>query len=164
MAERSDGESGSATGGSLALATLPGVRAPVIALAAAAALALGCGEKDEPAAEREPVTAATFVECFEKPGYEAKRPKPREESVLAFQARRSGYRVEPVNVTERGMLTPAAFLVFFTGPEEAKRAMEELKAMSYGEVPPVTRGPAVIGYGDRENRAAVEPAVNACVE
>lgn len=138
------------------------MRAPLLALAAAALLALGCGGDDEPA-EQKPATAATFVECFEKAGYEAKRPAPREESVLAFQARQNGYKVEPVNVTERGMLTPAAFLVFFESSEKAKEAMKELKATSYGEVPPAVRGPAVIGYGDRENRAAVGPPIDACI-
>lgn len=138
------------------------MRAPVLALGVAALLAAGCGGDEEPA-ERTPATAAGFLECFEKAGYEAKRPAPREESVLAFQARRGGYRVEPVNVTERGMLTPAAFLVFFESPARAKEAMEELGATSYGEVPPATRGPAVIGYGDKENRAAVGPSIDACV-
>jgi hypothetical protein len=143
---------------------LPGVRARLLALLFAAIAAGGCGGDDEPA-ERTPVTAATFVECFDKSGFEAKRPAPREESVLAFQARRNGYKVEPVNVTERGMpLSPAAFIVFFESPAKAAEAMEELKAISYGEVPPAVRGPAVIGYGDRENRRAVEPAIDACIE
>ena len=137
------------------------MRAPLTVLTAAALIAAGCGGDDP--SERKAVTAAAFVKCFEKEGYRAERPGPREESVLAFQARRSGYRVEPVNVTERGKFTPAAFLAFFRSPKEAKEAMKELEAMSYGEVPPVISGPVVIGYGDREDRAAVEPAVNACV-
>jgi hypothetical protein len=143
---------------------LPGVRARLLALGVAALAASGCGGDEEPA-ERTPVTAAGFVECFDKAGFEAKRPAAREESVLAFQARRNGYKVEPVNVIERGMtLAPAAFVVFFESPAKATEAMEELKAISYGEVPPVVRGPAVIGYGDRENRRAVEPAVDACID
>lgn len=139
------------------------MRAPVLALLATVVLGAGCGDgDDEP--ERPPVTAPGFLECFDKAGYEAKKPAAREESVLAFQARREGYRIEPVNVSERGMLTPAAFLVFFESGAKATEAMEELKATSYGEVPPVVRGPAAIGYGDRENRAALEPAIDACIE
>ncbi|HEX8645822.1 MAG TPA: hypothetical protein VF715_02900 [Thermoleophilaceae bacterium] len=139
------------------------MRAPVLVLAVAALVALGCGDDGDEPADRKPVTAAAFIECFGKAGFEAKRPAPREESVLAFQARREGYRVEPVNVYEGEMITPAAFLVFFESPEKAAEAMKELKATSYGEVAPAVRGPAVIGYGDRENRAAVGPAIDGCV-
>lgn len=142
------------------------MRARLLAIGLAALAAAGCGgdEKEEPA-ERTPATAAGFVECFDKAGFEAKRPAPREESILAFQARREGYKVEPVNVIEGKMsLSPAAFIVFFESPVKASEAMEKLKAMSYGEVPPVVRGPAVIGYGDEENRRAVEPAIDACIE
>ena len=135
----------------------------MLALALAALLATGCGEKDNDSGGDKATTAASFVECFDKTAFEAKRPKPREESVLAYQAKSNGYKVEPVNVVEKDMLSPAAFIVFFDSPEKAAAAMKELDAMSYGEVPPVTRGPAVIGYGDKENRAAVEPAINACV-
>jgi hypothetical protein len=151
-------------GGSLPLATLPGVRASLLALGLAAVL-LGCGDDggDEPKPEAKRTTAAAFIACFEKPGFDARRPKPREESVLAYQAKSSGFKVEPVNVTERGMLTPAAFLVFFESPERAAAAMKDLDAMAYGEVPPATRGAAVIGYGDKENRAAVGPAIDACI-
>ena len=139
-----------------------------MAIGVAALLAAGCGEKEENVSATAPQQAkapgaAGFVECFRKPGFEAKRPAPRQESVLAFQAKAEGYKVEPVNVSERGGVTPAAFIVFFESPEKAREAMEKLDAKSYGEVPPVTRGPAVIGYGDKENRAAVEPAVNACI-
>jgi hypothetical protein len=142
------------------------MRAQIAILAVAALAAAGCGEKDEadPEAKAKPATAAGFVDCFSKPGFEAKAPKAREESVLAFQARSSGYQVEPVNVSEADMITPAAFLVFFESPEKAAEAMKELGAKSFGEVPPVVRGPAVIGFGDKEDRAAVEPAINACIE
>jgi hypothetical protein len=138
----------------------------LLALALVAAIAAGCGDDDSGGGEeprRDPATAASFIDCFDKPGYEAKKPPAREESVLAYQAKSSGYRVDPVNVTERGQLTPAAFLVFFESAEKAAAAMKELKATSYGEVPPATLGPAVIGYGDKENRAAVEPAIKACI-
>ena len=145
------------------------MRASLLALGLAVVLA-GCGDDggdgggDQPKPERGPTTAAAFIACFDKPGFEARRPKPREESVLAYQAKSSGYKVEPVNVTEKGMLTPAAFLVFFESPQKAAAAMKDLDAMAYGEVPPATRGPAVIGYGDKENKAAVAPAVDACIE
>ena len=143
------------------------MRTPSLGLLLAIVAAAGCGGDDGGAGEepkRPPATASAFTGCFKKAGYEAKRPAPREESVLAFQARREGFKVDPVNVGEPGSFSPAAFLVFFESPEKAAQAMEELKAKSYGEVPPVTRGPAVIGYGDRESRAAVEPAINACIE
>jgi hypothetical protein len=137
----------------------------LVAVLAMGLIAAGCGDDEEKGGgEPRAVTAASFVECFDKPGFEAKKPAPREESVLAFQAKSKGYGVEPVNVSETGMLTPAAFLVFFESPEKAKEAMDELDATSYGEVPPATLGPAVIGYGDTEDRAAVEPAIRACVE
>ena len=141
------------------------MRALAPALAALVLLAPGCGDDEDPARDRpKEATPASFLGCFEKTGYEAKRPAPREESVLAFQAKRNGYRVEPVNVSERGMLTPAAFLVFFESPAKAREGMKELGATSYGEVPPAVLGPAVVGYGDDETRAAVEPAITACLE
>lgn len=147
------------------------MRAALSALAAAALIAAGCGDDGDSgsggAKPEQPkaggATAASFIECFEKPGYGAKRPKPREESVLAFQAKSNGFKVEPVNVSETGMLTPAAFIVFFESPAKAAEAIEELDATSYGEVPPVTRGPAVIGYGDKESQAAVGAAVDGCI-
>ncbi len=137
--------------------------APMLALAAL--LALGCGGDDDNGGDSggEPVTATTFLECFDMPGFEAAKPKPREESVLAFQAKQKGYTVEPVNVSKKGMLTPHAFLVFFESEAKAREAMEELKATSYGEVPPQQTGPAVIGYGDTEDRAAVGPAIEECL-
>ena len=153
------------------------MRASILALALTALFAAGCGDdeggggsydtpKQETRAEQPETggtTAAAFIECFDKPGFEASKPKPREESVLAYQAKSSGYKVEPVNVTEKGKLSPAAFIVFFESPAKAAAAMKDLDAMSYGEVAPVTRGPAVIGYGDKENQAAVDPALKACI-
>jgi hypothetical protein len=131
---------------------------------ALAVLALGgCGD-EEGGGDAEPVTAASFVDCFEKPGFQAVRPKPREESVLAFQAKSKGYEVEPVNVQEAGALVPHAFIVFFESGEKATEATEELRANSLGPVPPQRLGPAVIGYGDEENRAAVEAAIRRCIE
>lgn len=140
----------------------------LLALALVAALAAGCGDDDSgPGGGEEPkrdtATAASFVDCFERPGYSAKRPPPREESVLAFQAKQKGFKVEPVNVTGAEKLVPAAFLVFFESGEKAAEAVKELKATSLGGMGVVTRGPAVIGYTDEEERAEVEPAVNACV-
>ena len=135
----------------------PGLAALALALAL---LAIGCGGDE--GGDDGPATASQFVDCFDLAGFEAVRPKPREESVLAFQAKRKGYEVEPVNVTKAGMLTPHAFLVFFESPAKAKEAMEELGASSLGSVPPQQRGAAVIGYGDDENRRAVEPAIGEC--
>ena len=133
-----------------------------LAILALVALPAGCGG-DEGGGGGDSPTAASFVDCFELAGFEAKRPAPREESVLAFQAKQRGYDVEPVNVSKSGMLSPHAFLVFFESEEKAKEAMEELNATSFGSVPPQQRGPAVIGYGDEENRAAVEPAIRKCL-
>jgi hypothetical protein len=78
--------------------------------------------------------------------------------VLAFQAKQKGYTVQPVNVTGAEKLVPAAFIVFFESPEKAAEAVKELKATSLGGVGVVTRGPAVIGYTDEEERA------NDCIE
>jgi hypothetical protein len=140
-----------------------GPLAPI--LATTVLLAAGCGGGDDNGGgdSGKPVTAAGFVECFDLAGFEAARPKPREESVLAFQAKQEGYSVEPVNVSKKGMLTPHAFLVFFESETKAREAMEELKATSYGDVPPQQTGPAVIGYGDTEHRAAVAPAIEECL-
>ena len=136
------------------------MRTPLVAIAVLALALAGCG--DGGGGEDAP-TAAGFVDCFELAGFEAAKPKPREESILAFQAKRKGYEVEAVNVSKRGMLTPHAFMVFFESAEEARKAMEELNAQSFGEVPPQRLGPAVIGYGDEENRAAVERAIRGCL-
>lgn len=132
-----------------------------VAVLVVAVLAAGCGGNGGGGGQ--PTDAASFVECFRLAGFEAKRPAPREESILAFQAKREGYEVEPVNVSQPGMLTPHAFLVFFESEEKAREAMEKLGATSLGEVAPQRRGPAVIGYGDSENRAKVEPAISECV-
>jgi hypothetical protein len=134
----------------------------LVAIAVVVLALPGCGDEGG-AREDDAPTAAGFADCFDLPGFEAAKPKPREESVLAFQARREGYDVEAVNVSKRGMLTPHAFLVFFESAEQAERAMEDLNATSFGEVPPQRLGPAVIGYGDGENRAAVEPAIRKCL-
>ncbi|MDQ3937034.1 MAG: hypothetical protein M3340_20655 [Actinomycetota bacterium] len=143
------------------------MRPLALLLALIALLAAGCGDDGDGGngggGGGNPVTAASFLECFDLAGFEAVKPKPREESILAFQAKREGYEVEPVNVSKKGMLTPHAFLVFFESEAKAKEAMEKLKATSYGEVPPQQTGPAVIGYGDAENRAAVEPAIGKCL-
>ncbi|HEX8745419.1 MAG TPA: hypothetical protein VF712_20000 [Thermoleophilaceae bacterium] len=140
------------------------MRSLFLALALAALVAGGCGDGDSGGGqpERKPVTAASFVACFDRAGYTAKKPAPREESVLAFQAKQKGYRVEPVNVTGAEELVPAAFLVFFESPQKAGEAIKELKATSLGGVGIVTRGPVVIGYTDEEERALVEPAINRC--
>ena len=146
------------------------MRSRVTALLAAALLAAGCGGDDgggggaEKEPERKPATAESFLGCFEQSGYKARRPPPREESVLAFQAKQKGFKTEPVNVTGSGKLVPAAFIVFFDSAEKAGQAVRELKATALGGVGVVTRGPAVIGYTDAEERAAVEPAVNRCIE
>jgi hypothetical protein len=97
-------------------------------------------------------------------GLRGREAKPREESVLAYQAKSNGYRVEPVNVREDGALVPHAFIVFFENGERATEAVDELRANALGSVPPQRIGAAVIGYGDEENRAAVEPAVRSCIE
>ena len=128
---------------------------PLLAVVALAGCGGGSGD-DGP-------TAGSFIECFDRAGFTAAKPKPREESILAFQARREGYDVGAVSVSKSGMLTPHAFLVFFESEDEARRAMDELNATSFGEVPPQQRGPAVIGYGDAENRAAVGPAIGKCL-
>jgi hypothetical protein len=145
------------------------VRTRLLALALAALVAGGCGDDDsggggadEP--KKDAATATSFIDCFKAEGYTAKKPAPREESVLAFQAKQEGYKVEPVNVTGAEALVPAAFLVFFEGPEKAAEAVKELKATSLGGMGVVTRGAAVIGYTDEEERKAVEPGVNGCVE
>jgi hypothetical protein len=138
------------------------VRRPLLPIALLALALAGCGGDDENG-DAKPATAASFIECFEKPGFEAVEPKPREESVLAFQAKAKGYAVEPVNVQEDGALTPHAFIVFFESGEKATEAMKELRASSLGSVAPQKLGPAVIGYGDEENRAAVEPAIEDCL-
>ena len=134
---------------------------PRLAAIAVLGLALaGCGDDggggDAP-------TAAGFVDCFELSGFAAAEPKPREESVLAFQARQKGYDVEAVNVSKKGMLSSHAFMVFFASADDARKAMKELNAIAFGDVPPQQLGPAVVGYGDEENRAAVEPAIRKCL-
>ena len=138
-------------------------RALLPVVAAAALLAAGCSGDANTADGGETPSAGSFVGCFDLAGFEAKVPPPREESILAFQAKRSGYEVEPVNVSKNGMLTPHAFLVFFESEERAKQAIADLKATSLGEVPPQQRKNVVIGYGDEENRRTVEPAINRCV-
>jgi hypothetical protein len=138
------------------------VRVPLAAACLAALALAGCGGDGGGGGGKAP-TASAFVDCFELAGHVAARPKPREESILAFQAKRAGYEVEPVNVTKSGMLTPEAFLVFFESESKAREAMEELGATSFGEVPPQRVGPAVIGYGDDESRRAVEPAIRDCL-
>ena len=133
---------------------------PILLLALA-----GCGGDGggSDGGEERTAGASGFIECFDKPGFEAVRPKPREESVLAYQAKSEGYKVEPVNVQQKGQLTPHAFIVFFESAEKATEAMKALNANSLGSVPPQRLGPAVIGYGDEENRAAVEPAIKRCI-
>ena len=140
----------------------------LLAFALAALLAAGCGDdysgddgNDKP--KKAPATASSFIACFDTSGYTAKKPAPREESVLAFQAKQKGFKVEPVNVTGAQKLVPAAFLVFFETPEKAAEAVKALKATSLGGMGVVTRGPAVIGYTDEEERARVEPTVNRCI-
>jgi hypothetical protein len=124
----------------------------------------GCGDDEGGGGDNgKPGSAGAFVECFELDGFDAARPKPREESLLAFQARRKGYDVEPVNVVQAGSITPHAFLVFFASDAKAKEAMDELDATAYGPERPQVRGPVVIGYGDVQNRAAVEPAIAKCL-
>ena len=145
------------------------MRSALLALTLAAIVAAGCGDDDSgggggEAPKKDAATAASFVECFEAEGYTAKPPPPREESVLAFQAKQEGYKVEPVNVTGAEKLVPAAFMVFFETGAKATEAVKELKATSLGGVAVVTRGPAVIGYTDEEERKQVEPAINRCVE
>jgi hypothetical protein len=115
----------------------------------------GGGEQAPPAAE--------FIECFDLAGFEAVEPKPREESVLAFQAKQEGYDVQAVNVSNKGVLSPHAFMVFFKSADEARKAMDELNATSFGVVPPQRIGSVVLGYGDAENRTAVEPAIKKCL-
>jgi hypothetical protein len=140
---------------------------PRLATIGLLALALaGCGGDDDGeggGGGGKAPTAASFLDCFELAGFEAAKPKPREESILAFQAEQKGYAVEAVNVSKAGMITPHAFMVFFASADKAKEAMKELDANSLGEVPPQQLGPAVIGYGDQENRAAVEPAIRECL-
>ena len=132
------------------------------AAAALAALALAsCGGDEGGGGERP--TTGSFVDCFDLAGFTAAEPKPREESVLAFQARQKGYEVEAVNVSKSGMLTPHAFMVFFESEDRAREAMEELNATSFGDVPPQRRGPVVIGYGDAEDRAAVGRSIESCL-
>jgi len=140
-----------------------GVRHRLLAIALLGLVLGACGGSDDGGGDPEGPTAGGFVECFDLAGFEAVRPKPREESILAFQAKRDGYEVEPVNVSKKGILTPHAFLVFFASEDEAEKAMKELNATSFGEVPPQRLGPAVTGYGDDENRAAVEPAIRKCL-
>ena len=146
------------------------MRTPLLALPLLLLALTGCGGgDDDDKGGSEPskpggTTAAAFIDCFDKPGFEAVRPKPREESVLAYQAKSKGYAVEPVNVVQKGQLTPHAFIVFFESADKATEAMKALKANSLGSVPPQQLGPAVIGYGDEENKAAVEPAIKQCVE
>lgn len=144
---RESAERGSPRWNPSAMSPLPGRLPVTLALA-------GCG--DAP-------TAAGLVDCFDLAGFEAAEPKPREESVLAFHARRKGYDVEPVKVSKSGMLTPYAFLVFFESSTKAREAMEELGATSFGEVPQQQRGPAVIGYGDKENRKGVQATIEDCL-
>ena len=140
----------------------------LLVLTLAALLAAGCGDDDsggdkpKPEPKATSATAASFIDCFDRSGYTAKRPPPREESVLAFQAKQEGFKVEPVNVTGAEKLVPAAFLVFFESGAKAAEAVKDLKATSLGGMGVVTRGPAVIGYTDEEERAEVEPAVDRC--
>src|SRR5688572_1095391 len=105
----------------------------------------GGGDKPKPEPKATSATAASFIDCFDRSGYTAKRPPPREESVLAFQAKQKGFKVEPVNVTGAEKLVPAAFLVFFETGAKAAEAVKELKATSLGGMGVVTRGSAVIG-------------------
>jgi hypothetical protein len=143
----------------------------LVALLACLALA-ACGGDEEggqPAADKPKAPAGSgpaakaFLGCYDQAGYRARRANRTEQSVLSFQARNKGYDVVPVNVYKGEMITPTAFLVFFASPDKAKQAMKELDATAFGSVPPVQRGPAVIGYGDKENRTAVGRTVEGCV-
>jgi hypothetical protein len=137
--------------------------ARVATIALLALAPAGCGGGDDDGGGGEAPTATSFVGCFDLADFEAAKPKPREESVLAFRAKQKGYDVEAVNASKEGTIAPHAFMVFFASADEAKKAMDELNANALGEVPPQQRGPVVIGYCDEENRAAVEPAIEDCL-
>jgi hypothetical protein len=146
------------------------VARPVAAALAALVLLAGCGGDDEGGGgggAPEPRTAVeqatAFVDCFDQRGYRAVRPKPREESLFAFTAKRRGYAVAPVNVVKDGGLVASAFLAFFDSETKAKKAMDELATTSVGDVPPLQQGPAVVGYSDDEDKRAVEATLKRCV-
>lgn len=143
---------------------------PTIAALVALLLA-GCGDDgdgggQEKASEtRDPAAnALAFIECFDLPGYEAKRPKPREESLFAFTAKRKGFRVAAVNVTKTGSIATSAFLAVFESQATARRAMDELATSAVGDVKPQQKGPAVVGYLGPDDLKAVGPAIGRCLE
>jgi hypothetical protein len=107
--------------------------------------------------------AQAFIDCFKAPGYDAVRPKPREESLFALQAKNKGFANTPVNVTEPKAISAGAFLVFFEDEGKAKQALDEVGATSVGDVPPQQRGPAVIGYFSEDDKKRTESAINGCL-
>ena len=137
-----------------------------------ALLLAGCGDDGDGKGQSKPeqttrdpaANALAFIECFDLPGYEAKRPKPREESLFAFTAKRKGFRVAAVNVTKKGSISTSAFLAVFESQATARRAMDELATTAVGDVKPQQKGPAVIGYLGPDDLKAVGPAIGECFE
>ena len=107
--------------------------------------------------------AQAFMGCFRVRGYRAVDPKKGEESFFAFEADRKGFPNAPVNVTRGKGYVPSAFMIFFADEGKAKEALDQVGRRTVGDIPPQQRGPAVIAYTDREERAEIESAVNGCV-
>ena len=129
-----------------------------------AALA-GCGGGDGGESKKAlggAAAADAFIGCFKRPGYEAKRPKPREESLFALQANRRGFKNVPVNVAVPGSVAASAFLAFFESEERAKEAMKALAVTAVGDVPPSQRGSAVIGYLGQDDKRELEAEIARC--
>ena len=154
------------------------VRSPAVVFCALALLA-GCGSSDSDsdsgsgsgstattttgAGGAAAAAAAKFIACFKQPGYVAEKPAPGEESLFALSARKKGYSAEPVNVAKPNAVAADAFLVFFSSPEEATKAVDEVAVVGEGDVAPLVRGAAVAGFLDQSSRDAVGDAVERCL-
>ena len=122
------------------------------ALCCAAAFVAGCGSDSDsdssapastataPASAAPAAAASEFIACFKQPGYEATRPVGNEASLFALLVKKHGYSAVPVNVGKPGGLSPDAFLVFFSSPDEAAKAVREVAVVGEGDLPPLVKG------------------------
>jgi hypothetical protein len=140
------------------------VRRAAAGLCALALLVGGCGGSDSDSGSSGGDAAASkFVACFKQPGYEAVRPAAGEESLFALSAEKKGYEVVPVNVTKPGAVAANAFLAFFDTEANAAKAVDEVAVVGAGDVPPVQRGVAVVGYLDQASSDALGGAIQDCL-